>query len=60
MEAPIDGIFRALPAPASPGVAPAGPNRWAAVLSLAGEAYQAYFETQEDAAEAVAAAAVVA
>ena len=60
MEPPVDGIFRAVPnTPGSmltSGVAPGKAGRWVVTLNLAGELYQAYFDTQEDAQEAFNAA----
>ncbi|KXZ43735.1 hypothetical protein GPECTOR_81g183 [Gonium pectorale] len=61
MEAPSDGVFRALVThrsggPVQLGVALARNNRWTATLDLAGEPYQAFFDTKEDAVEALAAA----
>lgn len=54
--APADGIFRAVVGPAAAactvGVAPARNDRWTVTLSLAGEFYQAFFESREDALEA--------
>ncbi|GLC37118.1 hypothetical protein PLESTB_000981700 [Pleodorina starrii] len=60
MEAPSDGIFRALvmqhAAPVPLGVVLARNNRWTATLEVAGEVYQAFFDTRDDAVEAVIAA----
>ncbi|EFJ51447.1 hypothetical protein VOLCADRAFT_116438, partial [Volvox carteri f. nagariensis] len=59
MEAPSDGIFRAVVqhvSPVSLGVALARNNRWTATLEVAGEFYQAFFDSREDAVEAVTAA----
>ncbi|GIL62714.1 hypothetical protein Vafri_16885 [Volvox africanus] len=62
MEAPSDGIFRAvvtqhlLTVPPALGVALARNNRWTATLDVAGETYQAFFDTRDDAMEALAAA----
>ncbi|GFR51388.1 hypothetical protein Agub_g13818, partial [Astrephomene gubernaculifera] len=60
LEAPSDGVFRALvlppAAPVPLGVALARNNRWTATLDVAGELYQAFFDTREDAVEAITAA----
>jgi hypothetical protein len=53
----VDGIFRAVPGGASAGSPTAGVScsktgRWSVTLSLSGELYRAYFDTQEDALEA--------
>lgn len=46
----VDGIFRAVPhstaSTAPSGVVPGKAGRWVVTLNLAGELYQAYFETQ--------------
>lgn len=59
-EPAVDGIFRAVPNTASSGVtsgvAPGKAGRWVVTLNLAGELYQAHFDTQEDAGEAFHAA----
>ncbi|KAG2482326.1 hypothetical protein HYH03_018735 [Edaphochlamys debaryana] len=60
MEAPSDGIFRAVVLHQSGsvpvGVALARNNRWTATLDVAGELYQAFFDTRDDAVEALTAA----
>uniref|UniRef100_A0A7S0S0T7 TF-B3 domain-containing protein n=1 Tax=Chlamydomonas leiostraca TaxID=1034604 RepID=A0A7S0S0T7_9CHLO len=63
-EPAVDGIFRAVPNTGGTGtpsgVAPGKAGRWVVTLNLAGELYQAYFDTQEDAGEAFHAAGGVA
>ncbi|GIL84242.1 hypothetical protein Vretifemale_12926, partial [Volvox reticuliferus] len=60
MEAPSDGIFRAVVTqhlvPVPSGVTLARNNRWTATLDVAGETYQAFFDTRDDAVEALTAA----
>jgi hypothetical protein len=50
MEAPVDGIFRAVPnmvgSMQPSGVAPGKNGKWVVTLNLAGELYQANFDSQ--------------
>lgn len=60
IEAPADGVFRAVPAAGlsdqPSAVSAVRDARWVASLNLAGELYQAFFDNEDDALEAFNAA----
>lgn len=62
VDAPVDGVFRSVPADAvflqegQSSVQQLADGRWVASLNLGGEMYQAFFVQQSDALEALNAA----